>query len=77
MTSHHNGPLECVDNAQEALDLLWKMEQAGVKPNEVTFTTLISGFTRAGNLKVGRNPHNCVRHVHMLHFEYEVGSLGV
>ena len=28
------------------------MELVGVAPNEVTFTTLIDGFTRAGNLKV-------------------------
>ena len=32
--------------------LLGKMEAAGVLPNEVTFTTLINGYTRAGNLKV-------------------------
>ena len=47
------------DAPQEGLAVLRKMELAGVPPNEVTFTTLIDGFTRTGDLQVpARRSHS-------------------
>lgn len=44
--------------AQSGLALLAKMDAAGVPPNEVSYTTIINGYTRSGNLKVNLCPYS-------------------
>ncbi|KAK7327298.1 hypothetical protein VNO80_31539 [Phaseolus coccineus] len=46
---------------QEALELFSCMEKAGVKPNEVTFITILSACSHVGLVELGRHYFTCMR----------------
>ncbi|ESW25005.1 hypothetical protein PHAVU_003G000200 [Phaseolus vulgaris] len=46
---------------KEALELFSCMEKAGVKPNEVTFITILSACSHVGLVELGRHYFTCMR----------------
>lgn len=46
--------------SREALELFWKMRDAGVRPDEVTIVSVISACTNLGDLETGINVHSYI-----------------